>query len=166
MSKDIKTIRIGLGLGTLPFGTSRKEVRHYLGKPEEVEEELQGGDRVITWSYPSLGIDAYFSSEDNFRLGSLRIDRRDAELCGVRIMGLPETELRLLFRDLGPFDDELFRFSDHCPMRRFFFGDSNIDFWFTDGTLDSITWGPRIDKEDNLIWPRRKFLEKEPPGPR
>ena len=66
------SIIIGIGLDALCFGASMEDARVYLGTADDIEEDLLGPDPSITWWYTSLGLAAYFSSEDDYRLGTLR----------------------------------------------------------------------------------------------
>src|SRR5690349_21694680 len=95
MTNDVHTIRIGYGLGSLRFGTSQEDVRLYLGGPEDVDEELQCTSPLITWRYLKLGINAYFSEDDDYLLGTLRTGSKESELFGARLVGLSEGQVRL-----------------------------------------------------------------------
>jgi hypothetical protein len=154
MDNDTKTIRIGYGLGELPFGSSRDEVRSYLGDPEELSEDFTGENQSVDWSYPSLGIDAYFSGEDDFRLGTLRTENPDAALFGERIMALPEAHVRSwLERQIGPPTEEVMEFSDHPSLLRLSYPKLGLEFWFKNERLDAVLWSYLIGDDDQVQWP-------------
>src|SRR5262245_38221212 len=109
MAIDLNTIRIGFGLGDLAFGVSRDEVQQYLGDCPDITEELLSDNPSITWNYSELHIQAYFDGDDDFRLGTLRTERREASLFGRRVIGLSVAEIRLFLHDkvLGQPEEEL-----------------------------------------------------------
>jgi hypothetical protein len=154
MGRDVTTVRIGTALGGLAFGASMDEVRWYLGDPEECAEELLSSNPSVHWSYSSMGIDAYFSGEDGFVLGTLSTENPDAELLGEKLVGRPEAHVRSwLERNLGEAKEELLEFSDHPSMYRLSYPEKSIDFWFQFEKLDSIMWSYLFGNDDQPRWP-------------
>src|SRR5206468_3589775 len=136
------------------FGASTGTVRRYLGMPEEQNEDFSSATPSVHWSYPSIGIDAYFSAEDGFVLGTLRTASRDASLLGEKLIGRRESHVRSwLGRNLGESNEELLEFSDHPSMFRMSYPGRSIEFWFEFEKLDSIIWSYLIDGNDQTIWP-------------
>jgi hypothetical protein len=155
MDPDANVIRIGAGLGSLAFGASMDEVRHYLGEPDECTEELLGSSSSVSWSYTSRGIDAYFSAEDEFVLGTLRMESPNADLLGEKLIERPEAHVRSwLEHNLGKGKEELLEFSDHPSMLRISYPEISTEFWFKFEKLDSIIWSCLIGDDDQVKWPR------------
>src|ERR1051325_7844020 len=108
-------LRPGVGLGGLVFGAARDDVYLYLGNPEDVSEDLLGPDPRVAWYYWKLGIGAHFSGVEGFRLGTLQVERADAELFSRRLIGRPEESVRAVLTSfgLGEFEYEVMEFADH-----------------------------------------------------
>ncbi len=155
MSSDTTTIRIGLGIGQLFFGSSMEQVRSYLGEPEELDESFEPESTSIDWSYPSIGVDAYFSSDDELVLGTLRIDHPDATLLGEKVIHRPEAYVRSLLEQLiGSPKEEVMHFSDSPSFVRLMFSEKSIEFWFKNEVLDSVIWSCAIDDQGEIVWPK------------
>jgi hypothetical protein len=154
MGQDSTAVRIGIGLGGLAFGASMAEVRSYLGDPDECTDDLLSPNPSVHWSYPSLGIDAYFSGEDGYVLGTLSTENPDARLLGETLVGRPEAHVRSwLEHNLGEAKEELLEFSDHPTMSRLSYPEKSIEFWFQFEKLDSIMWSYLIGNDDQPRWP-------------
>jgi hypothetical protein len=148
-------VRPGMGLDDLLFGSSLDDVRYDLGEPEDVSEDLLGLAPTIAWYYWDLGVSAHFDAEDDFRLGTLQIEREDAELFGHSLIGMRESEARAILGrlGLGPAEFEVMRFSDFPTMGHLIYADEGLNFWFKHGRLESIQWGYRIGPDDQVCWP-------------
>src|SRR5262249_14441961 len=131
MTNNVTSVKIGFGLGALPFGSSMTDVQAYLGVAQEVDESLQEEFPEITWEYADLGVDAYFSGEDDFRLGTLRIDNVEADVDGMFLMCKPKKVViaRLSKLELGKVHDEYYHFSDNPSLERIAFKSKGIEFW-------------------------------------
>ena len=154
-TNDVVTIRLGVGLGELKFGASRDDVRLYLGDPEDVNEDLLSFDPSIAWYYWEAGLSAHFDGEDDFRLGTIQIEREDAELLGMRMIGRPRHEALAMLApyDLGPVEEEGMESAESPTMRVMRWDEQNLDLWFDDGKVDAIQWGCFIDQADRIVWP-------------
>ncbi|WP_435020477.1 hypothetical protein TA3x_001850 [Tundrisphaera sp. TA3] len=148
-------VRPGIGLGDLRFGSSRDAVAGRLGDPDDIDEDLDGPDPHVAWEYENLGLTAYFDGGEDFRLSSLKIESEDAELCGHRLVGQPEALVRAILGglDLGRSEFELLEFADHPTLGWLRYDEQGLGFWFQDGRLDAIDWGPLIGPDDDFLWP-------------
>jgi len=149
-------VRPGLGLGDLRFGALRGEVRLRLGNPEEIKTEAWGYDLHIAWYYWQTGVSVHFCGEDDFRLGTIDLERPDAELLGHRLISLPEPEVREVLErmNLGPAQNEVMEFSDYPTKRRLIYEDQGLNFWFKHDRLESIQWGCLFGANDEILWPQ------------
>jgi hypothetical protein len=148
-------IRPGIGLGDLAFGASQDDVRQFLGEPDDVAEDLLGASASIAWYYWSLGVSAHFDGEDGFRLGTLHVERPDAELFGTKLIDLPEEQVRATLdsHDLGEGEYQIMEFSDHPTLCWLRYESRMLNFWFKQGRLESIQWNHLIGADDQVIWP-------------
>jgi hypothetical protein len=148
-------IRPGLGLGVLAFGALQHEVARYLGKPEEVCADKIGGRDTIAWYYWELGVTAHFDGEDDFRLGTLDVERDDATLFGRRLIGCTEHRIRELLdpHALGATEFHGVTPGNSIPLLAY--TDQQLYLYFHNGLLNNIQWTPRIGADDRFIWPPR-----------
>jgi hypothetical protein len=148
-------VRPGIGLGDLRFGSEREEVRLLLGNPEDISERPLGYDKSIAWYYWELGVSAHFCGEDGFRLGTLQVERQDAELFEHRLIGLLEHEVREILgrMSLGAAKYEVMEFSDFPTKCRLVYQDQGLNFWFKHNRLEAIQWGYLFGANDEVLWP-------------
>lgn len=156
MSSDRLTewvIRPGLGLGDLLFGASRYGTIRYLGEPEEVSDYPLGADRTIAWYYWKLGVSAHFDGEDGFRLGTLDIERHDAELFGLRLIGRKRKRVQSLLApfSLGPADSE--EMSHDTSISSLTYSEQSLTLWFHGERLHNIQWNYHFGADDQPMWP-------------
>ena len=146
----------GIGLDEIRFGSLQEDVRLLLGSPEDISEHTVGYDLSIAWYYWQLGVSAHFGGEDDFRLGTLQIERKDAELFGCQLIGLFEQEVRQILeqRNLGPTKYEVMEFTDFPTKCRLVYQDQGLTFWFKHSRLEAIQWGYLFGPNDEILWPR------------
>ena len=143
-------IRPRIGLSDLKFGASHQNARDYLGEPESVEGLDAPSPEWLTWQYPSIGVDASFDAEFDFRLISLSVTSEEASLFGCRFIGLDgKTALeRAAECPLGPYkraDDALGWEAE--------FHEADLEFRFDGDRLWLISWRVFIDEQDVVHWP-------------
>ena len=148
---DVRTIKIGVGLGDVRFGILREDAKRLLGEPDDIlaEGESFGGE---LWVYERQSVALGFQSEDGYRLGSIEVKSPDATLSGVAVIGLPVHEAALALRDVFSFPLEAV-FDDGEEPEQLRFRDLAISFWVEDGTIESISWSVTVNETDELLWP-------------
>lgn len=156
MLKDF-IIRPFIGIGGLLLGSDRTLIFENLGEPDKRSTRTFKGDnsRGDSWDYHQIGINLTFSSVDNWLLGTITVESEEAEIEGLRLIGLPENdfleslkragiEVRLedYFKDLGAKDYSCDRFG--------------LLFWISDNKVTSITLFPKYDASgNNPLWPEQ-----------
>jgi hypothetical protein len=149
-------IKIGFGLNNLKFGFSQKEVKLYLGEPEEISEEGEQGELEIAWYYWKEGLSVHFDEEDNFKLGGIETSNKSSSLNGFKMIGLHIDELLPIIQnmELGNSNiDSNFLILDDLASTEISYEESSLIFWLENDILTEIQWGYIIDSQDQIIWP-------------
>jgi hypothetical protein len=156
--KDRLELKPGIGIGSLVFGASRKDVERLLGKPssEEVFESCEKGD--IRWFYSPLQLNIYFFIDYSHRMCTLETTHIESQLWGTPIIGLPESKLLCLFTthncripevDLEGNEEKLYRFDE-----------LECNVYVENGVVTSIQMGVLFDNSGNLVkWPEIPICE-------
>jgi len=149
MTHDFTTIRPAIGLGGLKFGASQKEVRAFLGDPEEIEDNgIPEG--WLNWEYPKFGVSVSFDKEYSLRLLSLSITNVDATLHGHRLIGLDRQPALRIATDCGL---GAYKRAEDVLGWEAEFHEADLELRFDDDRLWLISWGVRIDENDVVHWP-------------
>jgi hypothetical protein len=151
---NIKNIQPGRGLGELLFGMNREEVLALLGEPTEKEtyplDEEECDEEVESWHYDELDLSLSFNEEDDYRLITIAVSGGDYLYNGVDPIGLDAAALETLLtdskiEDLEKVEEEgLLLFSSETI---------GINFWFEEGKLSEVQWGPFFADEETIDWP-------------
>jgi len=146
----------GVGVGPLVLGMNRDQVREVMGEPdsEETEKDPDDGVTTVSWQYRQGRIEADFSSDDDYRLGTITVSDPSVVLRGALLIGLSEEEfLRVAEEaDIGPIelDDEF----EDIDARDFAWEDKNVTFWVSDGVLENMSVMPQYDASGEVPqWP-------------
>ncbi|HPD48625.1 MAG TPA: hypothetical protein PLY61_17195 [Anaerohalosphaeraceae bacterium] len=145
-----------VGIGGLFLGMSKEDVRRAMGEPDDRSVQTHEGDnsRDETWEYSETGLDATFSSVDDWVLGSITVKSQIAELQGLRLVGMTEQDYLEKVRDAGmilQLEDD-FR---ELGSRDYSCDAMGLSFWVHDGVLQSITIYPKYDESgDTPLWPK------------
>jgi len=143
-----------IGFGIIKFGMHKDEVIKVLGKQytEEIEPQQDGGT-VHTLVYMDLMYSLTFTSEDDFRLGSITFYAEDTSIMGLQLIGLEEEEF--LATIATQIDDiELDDDFDEEDEKDYVSDQFDVSFWLQDGVVFSITALPKY-KDDGItaVWP-------------
>ncbi len=134
----MNSIEIGKGINELTFGLTRKEVNDLIGDPTEKEPTEEGGEH---WHYDDYEYSLSFDEGDQLTMIAVSGEGytvKDSQLIGKAYDAVDD---QLSKMNLGTADYE--EFSDEGTEMSFIgFEDSNIDFWFENGELTEITFGP------------------------
>ena len=155
--KNIDTIRTGYGLGTLCFGSTREECREYLGDPEEELTEAIGDEEYITWHYWSDQISVYFDESEDFRLGTITIERPTANLNGDRLMGKSIQQIEDYLKEKGwlYLNDSIYKDEDGDIHRLIEVDEIQCNFLFTNNILEGIQWSFLWVDDETPDWPKQ-----------
>jgi len=133
------TITIKQGIGTLRFGMPVEEVVALLGTADEVENIENAADEPTTvLRYNNQGIILFFEGE-NPVLACIDLSNEESTLFGEQVFDMEEPQIEALMAkhqyNEKDIDDE------DWGERRISFPEGNIDFYFDEGELISITFG-------------------------
>jgi hypothetical protein len=152
METPMLEIKPKIGLGTLKFGTTMKEVEKHFGLPEEVEKlEAEGEYRTTIWHYWDKGFSLFFDEEEKNNFTCVEIDNEDAHLWGKKVFSMKEEEILNLFKSKG--FTEIDTEDNASGEKRVSFDDAVVDMYFEDGELTSINYGVFPEDEKILILP-------------
>lgn len=152
MEVDSTTVRPGLGLGELLFGTSIQDAVAYLGEPTERQQLPSILDGIsLNWEDT---LDCTYYADDDFRLGTIRTERYDAVLADRCLVGgRQEDVLAHLCPIFGEPEVEEMSSAERTDHWRTRFDSAGLNLWFDNGLLESIQWGYLFDESNIPIWP-------------
>lgn len=141
MNKDIN---INKGFGNINFGQSISEIITLLNEPDYTEEINTDDDEgaSIVYMYDKYGIVAFFEGVGEKMLSILEVKDTEALLFGNKIFEMTEDEIVEMMKQHGykEIDIELLIWGG----KRITFEDGNIDFYFDDNALTTVSWGVLI----------------------
>jgi hypothetical protein len=159
MSIEQKEILPKVGLGDIRFGMDRDAVKAIVGAPDESDVFAYNEnetDRSEGWFWFELELSANFDEEDDWRLVSLSADSDEYTLGGKKVIGLEKAALEALLAEMNITDVE---YEDHSseeePDHELVSADSmGINFWLDEGLVTEVQWGPFINDDDTIAWPK------------
>jgi hypothetical protein len=146
----------GKGIGNILLGMKIADVEKILGKPDDKEViEYDDGENSCTLYYFDLQVDLTFESDDDDRLSFISIENEQFSIGGKVKVGQSIDEVKNLCKTLNFGEPELEDMSsDDAPNQKLLsYDDENINFWFTDNSLDEIQIGPYWKDDETPIWP-------------
>jgi len=154
-----QSIKIGSGLDEILFGISREELKSKLGEPDEVEfippEEEEDGS-LEAWHYDDLELSATFDEIEDWRLTSLAVSSPTYLFESTNLIGQTQEEAtrQIELMGLGELEMEVLTDGNGSEQEVASIPDLSLNFWFEEGQLTEIQWGPLWDEEEeNYIWP-------------
>lgn len=159
MKHELKIIKPGLGLGTIKFGISRNEIKNILGEPDEKEkysDQSDMDDMTETWHYDDLELSIEFEEEYDWKLVTISITSDFYEYKSKKLIGLSKQEL-IQFLEEQNINDFVFEndTSEESPDHELITSDIlGINFWFDEGKISEIQWGPLFINDDTIDWPK------------
>lgn len=159
MKKQLKEIKLGIGLGPVRFGMTKSEVKLILGDPSNSETfSYSDSDEDLTecWDYQDLELTLNFDEEEDWRLTMISVTSKFYELQGVSLIGLNGEDLlaQLTKLNIGNVEIEDFSEEDVFDNELIEIEDKSLSFWLNDDVLDEIQWTPFFIDEDTLDWPK------------
>lgn len=155
MSKGYEII-LGRGFGNIKLGMTCKEVECIMGSPDEIEEyDYSDAENSVTYLYYGLGVDLTFESEEEYRLSYISFEKPSFRLSNKIKTGISKDKTMKLCRSLFNTEPEIEDMSDEISKNHklLSYENENVNFWFTDDTLDEIEIGPFWKDDDTPIWP-------------
>lgn len=158
MKEEIRNIKSGQGLGILLFGMKRDQVKEILGDPNETDvysyTELEN-DKTENWHFDDYELSVSFSEEEDWKLDTIAINSNYYLLNNESLIGRSIDEVKELLKkwDIDDLEFEDWS-SEESPDHKLLISDAlEINFWFDEGKLAEIQWGPLFKDEETIIWP-------------
>ena len=155
----MKDILIGKGFDEIRFGMTRQEVKKILGEPDEVDQYTssdEADDNTEAFHYDELELSVSFDELDEWRLGSIAVSSPDALLEGLKLVGDTDENMleKLSAIELGEYEREDVSSPESPDHEVISFYEASINFWFENGVVTEIQFGPLWDDEnEEVIWP-------------
>jgi len=142
-------IRPLIGIDNVLLGSSKQSIFDILGQPDSTKsDEWPDGTISESWLYPKLCLTLNFDSDDNYRLSTINLTSNEAELEGLKPVGLNINTLIekhpsiILDEDLGN------------NVKDYMLPEKELSFWVVNDVIENITLFPEYDKSNDLpIWP-------------
>ena len=148
-------IKIGKGLNSILFGTSRNSLKKLLGEPTEIDSYDAGEDdnEYLTeaWHYDEFEISASFDEEDDWTLTTFSTSDKNATIDGKKVIGLTVEQIKEYIDSIGLEEPEVEEMEDNQTLVSYL--KSCINFWFENGKLSEVQWGVQWKDEDTPKWP-------------
>ena len=155
--KTLDRILPGEGIAGVVLGMTQKEVRAVLGSPSEMSTDtFDDGSDWVSLDYESLGLSCGFSSDEDYVLDLVRVEREDMQLFGQKIRGLSSQEAVALFEANGEQPDgRPFEQNDDDGKKILTYDFEGVSLWFVDDQLCMVQIAPRWRDDDTQILPHR-----------
>lgn len=167
MKDSIKEILPGVGLGDIRFGMLPNEVFPILGSPNELEiycySELPN-DKSENWHYEDYELSIGYNEEEGWKLDTISVNSADYHFKQLITINQSLKEVKSNLSTLGYENCELEDWSSsESPDHKLLIVDEiGMNFWFENGKLSEIQWGPLFLEEKNeetVIWPAIERVE-------
>lgn len=133
------TVHIKQGIGEIRFKMPVEEVVGLLGIADEVENIENAADEPTTvLRYNSLGLTLFFEG-DNPELACIDVCNEDSMMLDEPVFDLEESALVQLMVKSGYTEEDVD--DEDWGERRVSFPEANVDFFYDEGELVSITLG-------------------------
>lgn len=156
---DINSIKIGYGLGNLMFGAVREECRQYLGDPDEEETEFFDGEEYLHWYYDKWNIELCFEASENYRLGTIVVEHKNALLGDQPIMGKNIQYIEsYLMKNNYSYSIEMEEMADgEEDIVLVDVDDMECTFMFRADVLEGVQWSYLWIDDETPQWPERRL---------
>lgn len=137
-----------IGIDNVVLGGSKQSLFDLLGEPESSSsDEWPDGTISEAWIYPALGIVLNFDSDTDYRLSTITITAKNAELDEIKPIGLNINTLIEKLPSIVLDEDLNESIKDYvCP-------DREISFWVVNNVIEQVTLFPQYDADNMLVWP-------------
>lgn len=147
MKENLKSIDLGEGLGDLRFGMSREAVRAMLGEPTEIDGnpfDDKVGERTENWHYDELKLSLSFQEPLEWELDTISVTDPFYELNNQSLIGKKLKMVKAILEEMDITDLEMENHADDKNKKHTLLTSDTYlsNFWFDDGVLGEIQWGP------------------------
>lgn len=158
MRKEIQNINSGVGLGNLKFGLSRKQVKDFLGEPDDIDSYSYSDsemDLTESWHFDELELSMSFDKEDDWRLVTISVSSDYYKFKNFNPIGVSKTDLLSELDKLGIVDLEYEDFATlENPTHELYSSDElGINFWLDDNFVTEVPWSPLFIDDETIDWP-------------
>lgn len=138
-----------IGIDNIMLGSSKELVFDLLGQPASTKsDEWPDGTISESWLYPDTGLTLNFDSDDNYRLSTINLTSKEAELEGLKLIGLNISAVIKKYPSII-LDEDL-----AGDVKDYVYPEKEISFWVVNDIIENITLFPEYDKSNDLpIWP-------------
>ena len=145
-------IKPGIGLNEICFGATMDDCRDYFGQPqEELKEEFEG-EEYISWYYDEMAL--CFEGSEDFRLGTVIVNDKNATLDNEKIMGKSLDEIKEYLKKNNYVGvEEAVEDDPTFAMKIINVDDLECNFMFTHGILDGVQWSYLWEDDETPRWP-------------
>jgi hypothetical protein len=140
------TIIPGEGLSEVHFGISRDTALGMMGAPDDKITDNDEGLSSEIWIYADPGISLIFEGEDDLSLVAAETNNPEAELFGKQVFHLSVEDIIELFKENGFVEVETEE--ENWGEFRLSFEDAMIDFYFENGSLNTVNWSLVTDDSE------------------
>jgi len=137
-----------IGIDNIVLGSSKEALFDLLGEPESSSsDEWPDGTISEAWKYPGLGIVLNFDSDTDYRLSTITVTAKDAELDDIKLIG---SDINTLINILPTIvlDEDLSE-----TVKDYVCQEKEISFWTVNGVIEHITLFPEYTADNLPIWP-------------
>lgn len=137
-----------IGIDNILLGSSKESVFDLLGEPHSSNsDEWPDGTISEAWLYPERGLILNFDSDTDYRLSTITITTKDAELDDIKPIGLAISILLEKIPSIvidEDFDDQV---------KDYVWQEKEISFWAVNDVIEHITLFPEYGEDNNPVWP-------------
>lgn len=137
-----------IGIDNIKLGSSKEALFNLLGAPETSNsDEWPDGTISEAWLYTERGITLNFDSDTDYRLSTITVTAKDAELDDINPIGLNINTLLEKLPSVVLDEDLSETTKDYvCPERE-------ISFWVVNEVIEHMTLFPEYGADNLPIWP-------------
>ena len=137
-----------IGIDNIILGSSKEILFDSLGAPETSNsDEWPDGTISEAWIYIALGITLNFDSDTDYRLSTITVTAKDAELDNIKPIGLNIKTLLAKLPSIELDEDLSETVKDYvCPERE-------ISFWVVNDVIEHMTLFPEYGADNLPLWP-------------
>ena len=151
-------IKPGIGLNKICFGATMDDCRDYFGQPEEELKEEFEGEEYISWYYDDGKMALCFEGSEDFRLGTVIVNNKNATLNNEKIIGksLDEINKYLKKNNYVGVEEVLEEDIEEDPssaIKIINVDDLECNFMFTNDILDGVQWSYLWEDDETPRWP-------------
>jgi hypothetical protein len=139
-------IEIGIGIANIKFGMKKSKIIELLGNPDRIVNLREDGEEFL---YNSLKMKLFFSNEDDDRLYSIEIYKKDDTFLNTKVIGLSVEEFLSFMKSNGYSEYEIDNFDYFDTI---YFDSCNTSFTIEFNEITSFEFSPLFKNDDEIIW--------------